>query len=120
MIAEAARAIGRRLLKLPAQPLLRLGHRRDRRELFQQCVPAEGALNRQRRVPRLYAAVLPLQHLDLLVEQILRQLVSIVTRSQFLRLSTVEAGSAVLFSHEPLPISYLFICVRGYETGANV
>lgn len=75
VIAEANRAIGRRLLQLPAQPLLRLGHRRDRRELLQQRIPAEGALNRQRRVPRLHAAVLPLQHLDLLVEQILRQLV---------------------------------------------
>lgn len=79
VIVEIARAFGR-LLQLPAQPFLRLGHRRDCRELLQQGVPPEGTLNRQRGVPRLHAAVLPLQHLDLLVEQILRQLVPVETR----------------------------------------
>lgn len=77
MIVEVARAIRRRFLKLPAQSLLRLGHRRDRRKLLQQRVPPEGTLDCQRRVPRLHAAVFPLQHLDLFVEQILRQLVSV-------------------------------------------
>lgn len=76
VIVEVARTIRRRLLKLPAQPLLRLGHRRDRRELLQQCVSAEGTLDRQSGVPRLHAAVFSLQHFDLLIEQILRQLVS--------------------------------------------
>lgn len=68
-------AIRRRLLKFPAQTLLRLGHRRDRRELLQQRVPPKGTLDRQRRVSRFHPAVFSLQHLDLLVEQILRQLV---------------------------------------------
>lgn len=75
MIVEVA--IRRRLLKFPAQTLLRLGHRRDRRELLQQRVPPKGTLDRQRRVSRFHPAVFSLQHLDLLVEQILRQLVSV-------------------------------------------
>lgn len=68
VIVEVARTIRRRFLKLPAQSLLCLGHRRNRRELLQQRVPSEGTLDCQRGVPRLYAAVFPLQHLDLLVE----------------------------------------------------
>lgn len=68
VIVEVARTIRRCLLKLPAQTLLRLGHRRDRRELLQQRVSSESTLDRQRGVPRFYAAVFPLQHLDLLVE----------------------------------------------------
>lgn len=84
VIIEIARAIRRRLLKLPAQSLLRLGHGRDRCELLQQRVSPKGTLNRQRRIPRLHTAVFPLQHLDLLVEQILRQLVSVRNEIKFL------------------------------------
>lgn len=68
VIVKVARTIRRCLLKLPAQSLFRLGHGRDRRKLLQQRVPSEGTLDRQRGIPRLYTAVFPLQHLDLLVE----------------------------------------------------
>jgi len=71
MIVEIARAI-RHLLELSAQSLLRLGHRRNRRKFLQQGVPPKGALDGQRRVPRFHTAVFPLQHFDLLIEQILR------------------------------------------------
>lgn len=62
-----ARSSIRRLLQFSAQPFLRFGHRGDRRELLQQRVSPESALNGQRGVPRLHTAVLSLQHLDLLV-----------------------------------------------------
>lgn len=68
VIVEIARTVDRQFLKLPTQSLFCLGHRRDRREFLQQCVPPKGTLNCQCRVSRLHAAVFPLQHLDLLVK----------------------------------------------------
>lgn len=60
-----------RLLQLPAQPFFSLGHRSDRRKLLQQGVSTERSLDRQRGVPRLHAAVLSLQHLDLFIQEVL-------------------------------------------------
>lgn len=48
-----------RFLQLPAQTFLRLGHRGDGREFFQQRVSSESPLNGQRGVSRLHAAILP-------------------------------------------------------------
>lgn len=105
MVVEAA--IRRRLLKLPAQSLLRLGHRRDRRELLQQRVPPEGTLNRQRGVPRLHAAVFPLQHLDLFVQQILRQLVPVQNEiAQFLPSDPIFSDRDPRFFTESEPLRF--------------
>lgn len=75
VIGQVSRTV-RTLLKVSAQSLLGLRHRRYRREFLQQRVPPERALDRQRRVSRLDATVLPLQHLYLLVQKILGQFVS--------------------------------------------
>lgn len=65
------------LLELTAHTLLSLGHGRYRRELLQQGVATKRPLNRQRGVSRLDATVLSLQHLYLLVQEVLRQLVPV-------------------------------------------
>lgn len=66
------------VLNPPAHALLRLGHRRNRRELLHHRVVPEGALDREGGVACLDTAVLALQQFDLLVQQILRQLIRIL------------------------------------------
>lgn len=63
------------VLNPPAHALLRLGHRRDRRELLHHRVVPERALDCEGGVACLDTAVLALQQFDLLVQQILRQLI---------------------------------------------
>ena len=58
-----------------AEPLFGLGHGRDGRELVHQLVAAERALDDEGGAARLGAAVLALQHLHLLLQQVRRQLV---------------------------------------------
>lgn len=62
-------------LKSPAQPSLGLCHCRDGVELLKERVPPEGSLNCERRAPRSLSSVLPLQHFDLFVEEVLRKLI---------------------------------------------
>lgn len=66
------------VLNPSAHALLRLGHRRNRRELLHHRVVPEGALDREGGVSCLDTAVLALQQFDLLVQQILRQLIRIL------------------------------------------
>lgn len=66
------------VLNPPAHALLRLGHRRNGRELLHHGVVPERALDREGGVTCLDTAVLALQQFDLLVQQILRQLIRIL------------------------------------------
>uniref|UniRef100_A0A182QP06 Uncharacterized protein n=1 Tax=Anopheles farauti TaxID=69004 RepID=A0A182QP06_9DIPT len=88
------------LLHPTAHAFLRLCHRRDRGELLHHRVVAEGALNRQGRVPCLHSTVLALQQFDLLVQQILRQreverdLAALVSRASAGALGWFDSGGS--------------------------
>lgn len=58
--------------------LVGLGHGGDGRELLHHLVVPEGALDDHGGLPSAHTAVLPLEQLDLLVQQVLRQFVTSV------------------------------------------
>lgn len=64
-----------RILNLSTLSFFCFGHCCDVSKLFQQRIPAERTLNRQRCIACFHTAVLSFQHLDLLVQQVLRQFV---------------------------------------------
>lgn len=63
------------VLKPPAEPPFGLGHGSDGIEFLEQGVSPEGPLYRQSRRSCFLASVLPFQHFDLFIQEVLRQFV---------------------------------------------